>query len=101
MRADGWKVLQVEVSSSETGTGWFLHQVDVTSPEGTTIHFPCNSWIGKSDADGLQCEGPLLSTQIPVTVGVSCQIMYRTAKNTVCHSNLDDCLDVCSKVSYV
>ena len=37
---------------SETAHGWFLHQVTVTDNDGEIWAFPCNSWIGDSDADG-------------------------------------------------
>ena len=58
-----------EASTSEPGTGWFLNQITVTTPEGTLWHFPCNSWIGETDADGLHCEC-LIQNKMPKTASV-------------------------------
>ncbi|KAK9806298.1 hypothetical protein WJX72_009199 [[Myrmecia] bisecta] len=43
-------VHQVPPSSTELGTGWFLDRIEVTSSQGGSWRFPCNSWLGKSDA---------------------------------------------------
>src|SRR5262245_49580267 len=59
---------QVEAGASEAGTGWFLHQISVNSPEGATWNFPCNSWIGRSDADGLECKLLCLSNAFHYSV---------------------------------
>ena len=44
--------------------GWFLHQVTVTDSSGQEWPFPCNSWIGDSDADGYEGTSPGLHLRI-------------------------------------
>ena len=43
-------VEQLEPSVTDTGSGWYLDKIEVTSPSGQLTVFPCHSWLGKNDA---------------------------------------------------
>jgi hypothetical protein len=38
-----------KASSTDTGDGWYLEQVNVVGPQNDVHIFPCNSWFGHSD----------------------------------------------------
>ena len=40
----------------DRGGGWYLRQIEVESPSGERILFPCNSWIGDSDCGSIKGE---------------------------------------------
>eukprot|EP00884_Botryococcus_braunii_P019435 jgi/Botrbrau1/6175/Bobra.0344s0016.2 len=57
---------QMEAGITEVGAGWFLEHIRVTGPDGRSWHFPCRSWLGKSDAgdDSGQVERTLLPREV-------------------------------------
>ena len=46
-------VEQLEPSVTDTGSGWYLDKIEVTSPSGQLTVFPCYSWLGKNDAGAI------------------------------------------------
>jgi len=42
-------VAREKASSTATGEGWFLEQVNVIGPNHEVFIFPCNAWLGQSD----------------------------------------------------
>lgn len=40
----------MEPNWSDVGSGWFLERIDVKGPGDQRLSFPCNTWLGKSDA---------------------------------------------------
>ena len=51
----------MEPSWTDVGSGWFLDRVEVNGPGDQKLTFPCNTWLGKSDAgdyDGDTCPAP-------------------------------------------
>ena len=52
---------QMVPSATETGTGWYLEEIIVSSEGSPRQSFPCNCWLGKSDAgdfDGAPSSAP-------------------------------------------
>lgn len=54
-------VEQLQPSVTDTGSGWYLDRVEVTSPGGQLTVFPCHSWLGKNDAGDISGETLLLA----------------------------------------
>jgi hypothetical protein len=50
-----------KASSTATGEGWFLEQVNVIGPNHEVYIFPCNAWLGQSDCGDYQGEQPCLT----------------------------------------
>ena len=42
--------VQLVPNPSDKGTGWYLEEIMVSGEDGTKQSFPCNCWLGKSDA---------------------------------------------------
>lgn len=41
-----------KTSENLLGEGWFLQHVEVETPRGERVLFPCNAWLGESDCGG-------------------------------------------------
>lgn len=57
------KRLHVEKSQPEEfdrGGGWYLRQIEVESPDGERLLFPCNSWIGDSDCGSIKGDDKMM-----------------------------------------
>lgn len=61
-------VQRLSSSITEAGTGWFLQQINVDTPCGKRLVFPCNAWFGESDAGGHN--GPMERNLLPVADNV-------------------------------
>jgi hypothetical protein len=52
-----------KASSTDTGDGWYLDQVNVVGPQNDVHIFPCNSWFGHSDCGDYAGGWSMNSTQ--------------------------------------